>query len=111
MRTFAATLIALCIGAAGAQALAQDHGHMRPPIGLVVTDLPEYRTVVAIGGVSYLYANGVYYREAGGGYEVMPSTIVGAPDGSTTRTYVYPKLNQSAERQASDEYECHRWAV
>ena len=189
MRIFATTLIALCLGAAGAQALAQDHGHMRPPlpghrpgypsappphpappgqwwdgghghghyypvtgwrvqhlpphvhwvpwggaryaywggvwyapygssfvvvrppIGLVVADLPEYRTVVTIGGISYLYANGVYYREGGGGYEVVPSPIIGAPDGSAPRSYVYPKLNQSAEKQASDEYECHRWAV
>jgi hypothetical protein len=84
---------------------------VRPPVGVVVSTLPTYHTVVGVGGVSYLYANGVYYREASGGYEVVPSPIVGAPDASLPRTYVYPKLNQSAEKQASDEYECHRWAV
>jgi hypothetical protein len=82
----------------------------RPPVGVVISALPAYRTVVTLGGASYLYANGVYYREhAGGGYEVVPSPIVG--DAASQRTYVYPKLNQSAEKQASDEYECHRWAV
>lgn len=83
----------------------------RPPIGVVVSDLPAFRTVVTIGGLTYLYANGVYYRERPDGYEVMPSPIVGAPDGGVPRTYVYPAMNQSAETQARDEYECHRWAV
>lgn len=84
----------------------------RPPIGVIVTDLPSFRTVVTIGGIAYLYANGVYYRERpDGAYEVVPSPIVGAPDGGSSRVYVYPKMNQSAETQASDEYECHRWAV
>jgi hypothetical protein len=84
----------------------------RPPVGIVVGDLPVFRTVVVLGGVSYLYANGVYYREhGGGGYEVVPSPVLGGGDGGVARTYVYPKLGQSAEKQASDEYECHRWAV
>ena len=86
----------------------------RPPYGVVVSTLPAFATVVALGGLGYWYANGVYYREyGGGGYEVVPSPIVGVPDGSgaIARTYVYPKLGQTAEKQASDEYECHRWAV
>lgn len=83
----------------------------RPPIGVVVSDLPAFRTVVTIGGIAYLYANGVYYRERSGGYEVVPSPIVGDGEGGAQRTYVYPSMNQSAETQASDEYECHRWAV
>ena len=29
----------------------------------------------------------------------------------SARSFVYPKLGQSAEKQASDEYECHRWAA
>lgn len=87
---------------------------VRPPYGVVIAGLPAFATVVTIGGLGYWYANGVYYRDyAGGGYEVVPSPIVGAPDGSGTvaRSYIYPKLGQSAEKQASDEYECHRWAV
>lgn len=86
----------------------------RPPYGVVIGGLPAFATVVTLGGLGYWYANGVYYREyAGGGYEVVPSPIMGVPDGSGTvaRTYIYPKLGQSAEKQASDEYECHRWAV
>ena len=86
----------------------------RPPYGVVVATLPTFATVVTLGGLGYWYANGAYYREyAGGGYEVVPSPIVGVPDGSgaIARTYVYPKLGQTAEKQASDEYECHRWAV
>lgn len=83
----------------------------RPPIGVWVSDLPSFRTVVTIGGIAYLYANGVYYRERPDGYEVVPSPIVGSTDGAAARVYVYPKMNQTAETQAGDEYECHRWAV
>ena len=47
------------------------------------------------------------------GSEVVPSPVVigTANDGGVARTFVYPKHGQSAEKQASDEYECHRWAV
>ena len=86
----------------------------RPPVGIVVAGLPAFATVVAIGGVSYLYANGVYYHDRGDStYEVVPSPVVVGTggDGGPSRTFVYPKLGQSAEKQASDEYECHRWAV
>ena len=75
----------------------------RPPVGIVVDVLPPFYTAVAIGGISYLYANGIYYRELpDGAYQVVSSPIVG--DATTQRMYVYPKLGQSAERQASDEY-------
>jgi hypothetical protein len=92
----------------GAYAIAQ------PPYGVVIGGLPAVATAVVLGGAAYWYANGVYYREyAGGGYEVVPAPAAYAPDGASTvgRTYIYPKLGQSAEKQASDEYECHRWAV
>jgi len=84
---------------------------VQPPFGVVIADLPAFATVVTIAGIGYLYANGVYYREhVGGGYEVVPppldSTTV-APE----RSFVYPRNGQSAQQQASDEYECHRWAV
>lgn len=88
---------------------------VRPPYGIVVNELPLFRTAVVIGGLSYLYANGAYYRERGeGGYEVVPSPVApGAPAGagSMPKTFVYPSRGQSPERQASDEYECHRWAT
>jgi len=87
---------------------------VQPPYGVVIGGLPAFATAVALGGAAYWYANGVYYREyAGGGYEVVAPPAAGAPGGASTvaRTYIYPKLGQSAEKQASDEYECHRWAV
>lgn len=85
---------------------------VRPPLGIVVHDLPSWRTAVVIGGLTYLYVNGVYYRERGvGGYEVVPPPAP-LPDAQPPeRSFVYPSQGQSAEQQASDEYECHRWAV
>ncbi|WP_144290051.1 DUF6515 family protein [Ideonella sp. A 288] len=87
----------------------------RPPYGVVVGDLPLFRTLVVVGGLSYLYANGVYYRErTEGGYEVVPAPVAdeSAPAAAAAmRTFVYPRANQGPEQQASDEYECHRWAV
>jgi hypothetical protein len=105
---------------------------VRPPFGIVVADLPAFRTVVTVGGVPYLYVDGAYYlQRPEGGYEVVPPPVANdsaaaasaqgvsgnvsgnvvstAPDGS--RLFVYPRQNQSAAQQASDEYECHRWAV
>lgn len=86
---------------------------VQPPFGLVVPDLPAFATVVTIAGIAYLYANGVYYRDrVGGGYEVVPPPVdTSAPAGTPDRSYVYPRNGQSAQQQASDEYECHRWAV
>ncbi len=99
------------------------HGHVvvRPPFGIVVPSLPFFRTLVVIGGLSYFYANGVYYRERPeAGYEVVPAPLAAQTISTTTPVYVantpdklfvYPRLSQTPERQASDEYECHRWAV
>ena len=90
------------------------HGYVvvRPPIGIVITDRPALATVLAIGGLTYLYANGVYYREQPGvGYEVVPPPVDGESTGARGKTYIYPKQAQSAEQQATDEYECHKWAV
>ncbi len=88
---------------------------VRPPYGVVVGDLPAFATVLTIGAVSYWYANGIYYRNlpGGGGYEVVAPPVsastVAAP--VSDKLYIYPRNGQSAEVQASDEYECHRWAV
>jgi hypothetical protein len=86
----------------------------RPPVGIVVAGLPAFATAVTIGGLGYLYANGVYYRDRGdSSYEVVPSpeVVSTANHRGPARSFVYPKLGQSAEKQASDEYECHRWAA
>lgn len=83
---------------------------VRPPIGLVVRDLPGWRTVLVVGGLTYLLANGVYYRErSDGGYEVVapPAELPPVPE----RAFVAPRQGQSPQQQATDEYECHRWAV
>lgn len=87
---------------------------VRPPYGVVVADLPAFRTLVTIGGLSYLYANGVYYRERReGGYEVVPTPVDGdaGPASASDKLFVYPRQGQAAAQQASDEYECHRWAT
>jgi len=83
-------------------------------VGIVVAGLPAFATAVTIGGLGYLYANGVYYRDRGdSSYEVVPSpeVVSTANHRGPARSFVYPKLGQSAEKQASDEYECHRWAA
>lgn len=82
---------------------------VRPPYGIVVADTPAVFTALTIGGLAYLYADGVYYRQRPDGYEVVPPPVNG--DAAAQRLFVYPREGQSAEQQASDEYECHRWAV
>lgn len=85
---------------------------VRPPIGIVVHDLPSFRTVLTIAGITYLYVNGVYYREyPSGGYEVVPPPVAQPDAPPPDRMFVYPRQGQTAQQQASDEYECHRWAV
>lgn len=88
---------------------------VRPPFGVVIAERPAFFSLVTIGAIAYLYANGVYYREyPGGGYEVVPAPaqdLAVAAAVPQTKTFVYPRMNQSAEQRAADEYECHKWAV
>lgn len=86
---------------------------VRPPYGVVVPALPAFVTVVTVGTVGYWYANGVYYRAVptGEGYEVVAPPVGGEAAAAPQRSFVYPRKGQGAEQQASDEYECHRWAV
>jgi Family of unknown function (DUF6515) len=87
-----------------------------PPFGIVVPVLPPYYTTVWVGGVPYYYADNVYYvwQPAQQGYVVTEppaaSNVVTQPQGPD-QFYVYPKKGQSADQQAKDRYECHRWAV
>ena len=88
----------------------------RPPNGLVVTGLPGFATVLTIGAVTYYYANNVYYRPLPAGRFEVVSPPVDAPaaviaGATAARVFVYPRQGQSAEQQAGDEYECHRWAT
>lgn len=92
-----------------------------PPFGLYVPFLPAFATAVVIGGIPYYYANDTYYmyHQDVGQYEVVPSPEAanGPPAnepsgaGSADKIFVYPKNGQSAEQQADDKYECHRWAA
>lgn len=86
---------------------------VRPPYGVVIDGLPAFATLLTIGAVTYWYANGTYYRAVpAGGYEVVaPPPGADDPLPGAQRTFVYPREGQSAEKQADDEYECHRWAV
>jgi hypothetical protein len=84
------------------------------------------------GGVPYYDSAGDYYlwNGAAGSYVTVPpppgleGQAGGQPPGGqpsggalsggqplgVTDLFAYPKNNQSAEQQASDRYECHRWA-
>jgi hypothetical protein len=94
---------------------------VRPPYGVVIAERPAFYSLVTIGAVAYLYANGVYYRDhPGGGYEVVPPPVDGSSGTAVpvqpaqqfaSKPYVYPARAQSSAQQATDEYECHAWAV
>jgi hypothetical protein len=85
--------------------------------GLFFGALPFYYSTLWWGGVPYYYAAGDYYRWNGavGEYETVPAPLgleshADAQQPSVTNLFAYPKSGQSAEQQASDRYECHRWA-
>lgn len=88
------------------------------------------------GGVPYYYVNDVYYtwnsgyngyvvtdpppaegEDSGsasgdGGYtSTEPSGNSGLAISGSNDVYAYPKDGQSDEQQATDRYECHKWAV
>jgi hypothetical protein len=88
-----------------------------PPIGAFISVLPPYYTTVWFGGTPYYYANNVYYLwdSDKNGYIVSESPA-GIDDSATTAAangdiFMYPRNGQSAEQQAKDRYECHRWAA
>lgn len=91
-----------------------------PPLGVFVPALPTYYTTVWFGGVPYYYADDAYYvfRGAERGYEVVappagasPEPPAGAPAPAAAELYLYPRNGQSEAQQATDRYECHRWAA
>lgn len=78
--------------------------------------LPAIATVLTIGALTYWVADGVYYRAVpSGGYEVVPAPVgVAQPPAvvaNSSRVFIYPRNAQTREQQASDEYQCHQWAV
>ena len=104
-----------------------------PPVGVFVPVLPPYYTTVWFVGAPYYYANDTYYQYEGPqGYEVVqppedPSAAVQGPQGPAypgapppapggehpegEDLFIYPQNGQSPDQQASDRYECHKWAA
>lgn len=86
-----------------------------PPIGLLVPILPPFYTTLWIRGEPYYYADDAYYRwtPERRAYEVV-SPPTDADDVTTTtgsnELFVYPAKGQTDEQQATDRYECYRWA-
>ncbi|HWZ62074.1 MAG TPA: DUF6515 family protein [Steroidobacteraceae bacterium] len=92
------------------------------PLGVFVPVLPPYYTTVWFGGMPYYYANDTYYTWDAGqnGYVTVdpPGTEQSAsteapqpPPPQGDDLYVYPQQGQSAEQQANDKYECHKWSA
>ena len=84
-----------------------------PPFGLVVPFLPLYYTTLWVGGIPYYYANDVYYTQNSSGYMVVEQPkgeVVEAP-APEEKLFIYPRKGQTEKQQATDRYECHRWAV
>ena len=87
-----------------------------PPFGIGISVLPPFYTTLWYGGSPYYYADNTYYsyRSERREYVVTepPRGEVAASAGSgTEEVFVYPKNGQSEDQQATDRYECHRWAV
>lgn len=91
----------------------------RPPIGLAIDVLPPFYTTVWFGGVPYYYADDVYYRWDSGESAYVVSDPPPGNDAASNESsapssgddlFAYPKNAQSKEQQATDRYECYRWA-
>jgi len=84
-----------------------------PPVGLIVPFLPPYYTTIWVGGVPYYYANEVYYAHQGTGYVVVqpPKEEASQVPPPAEKMFIYPRQGQTEQQQATDKYECHRWAV
>lgn len=107
-----------------------------PPFGIAVPALPPFYATVWVRGAPYYYANDVYYVRSPQGYVVVdpppanlvmeqppPNVVVGQPpvvvqqppaavaQAPQDQVFIYPRQGQSEQQQATDRYECHRWAV
>jgi len=87
------------------------------PVGLVLPVLPPFYTTVWYGGIPYYYADDTYYvwRDESHGYVVSDPPPDAQPEpkpaAAKDDVFIYPKNGQSEEQQATDRYECHRWAA
>jgi hypothetical protein len=95
------------------------------PVGVFVPVLPVYYSTVWVGGAPYYYANNTYYSwsPAQNGYQVVDppngQDAAPPPDAQDEAApppvpnddlFVYPQNGQSDQQQATDRYECHKWA-
>jgi hypothetical protein len=89
----------------------------RPPFGIGIAYLPPFYTTVWFGGLPYYYADDTYYMWRP---ERREYVVTQPPAGEgqvrdrgagSDEIFVYPKNGQSEERQSTDRYECHSWAV
>ena len=87
--------------------------YARPRHGHVLHERPSWATAVLIGGLTYLVAEGIYYRERQDRrWEVVspPVGLPAAPPEAPGKLFIYPRHGQAPSQQRDDEYECHRWA-
>jgi hypothetical protein len=87
-----------------------------PPFGLIAPFLPPYYTTIWVSGIPYYYAGGIYYvwRPEQSAYVVTeppPETEVSEAPPTSDELFVYPMKGQSEQQQATDRYQCHRWAT
>jgi hypothetical protein len=100
------------------------------PVGVFVPVLPPYYSTVWVSGAPYYYANQTYYQWSPeqNSYEVVappdpngipapedpdaaaPPAPSPPPPQANDNLYVYPQNGQSEQQQATDRYECHKWA-
>jgi hypothetical protein len=87
-----------------------------PPLGIGINLLPPYYTTLWFGGIPYYYADNTYYswRPERRQYVVTtPPDGVGSSTAAPTRNpdlFAYPKNGQTEAQQATDRFECHKWA-
>jgi Family of unknown function (DUF6515) len=87
-----------------------------PPVGLVVPFLPPFYTTIWVSGFPYYYSAGIYYvwRPEQSAYVVTeppPESDVSEEPATPDQLFIYPKKGQSEQQQATDRYQCHRWAA
>jgi hypothetical protein len=90
-------------------------------LGLYFATLPLYYQTYWWGGVPYYYADNTYYIydpnakqyetvAPPDGLQTQVGTAGGAP-AAGGELIAYPKNGQTADQQAKDKYECHKWAA
>jgi len=87
-------------------------------LGLYFATLPYYYSTYWYGGIPYYYAGNTYYVYDGtmGQYRTVapplgPPDQAGVGEQGPSDLISYPKNGQSPDQQATDKYECYKWAV